>query len=149
MTRKRSLPEDAEAIAQARANADAELLADLQNRDGEVIQPEPVNPDPETTIADKVVGMADLAVKVRQRTRLGEALIGKLFETALQWHAWDYQRRAQERQMFNPFGMSQGVESSDGEGLVGPEPDEILGAAEDADDNLVPVDFTPADAEQE
>lgn len=132
MTRKKSLPEDAEAIAQAQANADAELLANLQNRDGEVAAPEPpvANPDPETTIADKVVGMANLAVHIRKQTRLSDALIGKLFEVGLQWHAWDYSRRAQERQ-FSPFAAMSGVESSDGEGLVGPEPNEILEAVEE------------------
>ena len=121
--------------ATAAAEADRKLLEKVQARDADR-QPEP---EPEPTIADRFVGMANLLVKVRQDTRLGEATLTKLMETALQYHAWDYGRRQQEAQ--NPMAqfMAQQRESG-GEGeLVGPEPDEFIS---EAPDNVVPLNAT-------
>lgn len=153
MNRKTTLTEDATATAEAQATADAELLASLQDREASVPEPEQQDPDPETTIADKMVGLAHLAVRIRKDLRLSEALIGKLAETALQWHAWDYQRRLQENS--NPFanmvanGMgSEGAGEADG--LVGPDPDEFLGAADtpETPDNVIVADFRSAPVQE-
>lgn len=145
---RKSLSENAQAAAEAAAAADAELLASLQNRDGEVEAPapEPVDNDPETTIADKAVGLAQLAVRIRRDLRLSESLIGKIMETSLQWHAWDYQRRAAERQA-NPFAgfMGNTGESSNqgDDGLVGPDVHEVIGPADDqTPDNVVSINGT-------
>lgn len=122
-----SLTPEAIEAATAAAEADRALLEKLKQRDA---VPEP---EPEPTIADRFVGMADLLVQVRQRTRLGEATLSKLMETALQYHAWDYGRRQQEannpmRQFMNQQG------SGDGEELIGPPPDEVI---TEAPDNVV------------
>jgi hypothetical protein len=138
-----SLPEEAQTAAEAAAAADAALLAALQERDEEPVEPT------EPTIADRFVGMARLVAEIsgrlkKERTPLSEATLAKLMETALQYHAWDYQRRAQEAQRspFEQFMTPDMPENGDaGEPNEGPiVPDEYLGES-----NVVPVDFTPAE----
>lgn len=134
MTRKTKLDAEAEALAEAQAAKDAELLAALQARDAEP-EPEP-EPEPQRdpTLADRFLGMVNLVSSAqaelkKQRRPLSEGTLTKILETALQYHAWDFQRRQAEAQ--NPFaqfmsGAQEGGEASGGEGLLGPEPDEIL-----------------------
>jgi hypothetical protein len=62
---------------------------------------------PEPTLADRFVGINSLIVNERRRTRLSEATLVKSFEVALQFHAWQTQMDAQQRQQFDPkmFGI--------------------------------------------
>lgn len=142
------LSKDAKAAAEAQAAADAELLAKLQERDKDVPPAEPESAeDTEPTIADRFVGMANLLVQLRQSTRLGESTLSKLMEIALQYHAWDYQRRAQEQASMNQFSKFMTPPENGDAGDAGDEtpaliPDEYIG---EANTNVVPVDFTPAE----
>ncbi len=140
-------------IAEEQAARDAALLEEAMaaQQPTEENSEEEYTPtaDSESTLADRFVGINELIVNERKRTRLSESTLVKTFETALQYHAWDYQRRAQEAAAHNPFAQMMGNGgggSGEDESLVGPEPHEIIGPAdEDTPDNIVPVDFTPAE----
>ena len=136
MTRTRSRTPEPEAsaspeeIAEARAAEDRALLEAMQAQ-----QEEPQERQA-PTIADWFVGYTNLVERQRKDTRLGEATLVKILETDLQTHAFETQRRAQEEQ--DQFRKMM-TEVSGG----GVEADEFIGPAED--DNVVPVDFSPAE----
>lgn len=141
-TPKPDASESPEEIAERHAAADRAMLEALQAKRAESTEEPEQEEEQVPTIADRFVGLSKLLVQVRQQTRLGEATLTKILETALQYHAWDYQRRAQEQQnqlqqMFSQMSGGQG----ESEELIGPEPNEVITASED---NIVPVDFTPA-----
>lgn len=120
MSRKTKISQDAEAAAAKQAAADAELLAKLQNN--------PPPPPPEPTIADRFVQMNELLLHERQRTRLGEAALTKMFELAVNYHIWNLQWEAQQQRA--SFFTPEGGVVDDGEPQVLPDADEYLGEAE-------------------
>lgn len=128
---------------------DEEIVTALEAKTAEAAAVPPNEPT-EPTIADRFVGMANLIVDVRTKTRLSEATLVKLMETALQYHAWDTARVAQESQNnFDPRTLMGNGDGSE-EALVGPE-GEYLGETEtptDNGDNTVHVDFTPKTTEE-
>lgn len=140
-------------IAEEQAARDAALLEEAMAAQQPNDEPEEEEftptPDSESTLADRFVGINELITSERKRTRLSESTLTKNFEIALQYHAWDYQRRAQEQSQMSQLAQmlgSRGEGTNGDESLVGPEPHEIIGPADDdTPDNIVPVDFTPAE----
>jgi hypothetical protein len=136
------------------AESDAALAEALAARTEAPEDPEPpLNRESrEPTIADRFVGIADLIVAVRTRTRLSEATLVKALEVSLQYHAWDVQRREQEAQRsFNPASLL-GNNGDGNEGvLIGPADQTIEGQDTeqgDAPDNVVPLNPTPDTTEE-
>lgn len=91
-----------------------------------------------TTIADNLAQMNNLIVAERRRTRLSETTIVKTMELTMNYHVWSTQRdEARAAQM-----QSQSFDPA----MYLPQADEEIS---EADDNVIPVNFTPDTEEKE
>lgn len=117
-----SASEDAVAVAEQQASADAALLAALQARDAE---------PPQQTIADQYNDIIDLIATAKRRTRLSEATLIKAWELNLMWVLNNRQQPQPQYPNFDyadtPNGGSEAEEN--GEDVL-PVPNEVLGGDE-------------------
>lgn len=127
--RKKPTPEE---LAERAAADDRALLESLQAQK-EAAQTEAEPPTPQHAINDVFVAMVaqirDTKLQLtRDRTPLSEPTLVKVMETALQFVAWDYQRRLQEQR--NPMEQFMAQQQGEGE-FIGPEPDETISEAQE------------------
>ena len=149
MPRRRTVSPEELSTAEAQATADAAFLEELQTADaaGEIPDAPTPEENSDPTIADRFVAMAHLVVEVRQRTRLSESSLIKTLELAMNYHIWSIQKAEQDAQRAQQMNPQSYFGSEDGNApLVTPETvDEYIGADETPTENVVEVDFTPAE----
>lgn len=107
--------------AQRQADADAALLAALQERDGTILPPAPQG----QTIGQQFDDIVDLIAAARRRTKLSEATLIKAWELNLMWVLNNRQQPT-----IPPFEYESGEEANGEVDL--PVPNEVLGGEDTA-----------------